>query len=46
MLELSSYEGIPHLLTPVITEASKATSAFSWTVREMESRYKLMSSEE
>ena len=45
MLELSSYEGIPHLLTPVITEASKATSALSWTVREMESRYKLMSSE-
>jgi len=44
MLELSSYEGIPHLLTPVITEASKATSALSWTVREMENRYKLMSS--
>ena len=45
MLELSSYEGIPHLLTPVITEASKATSALSWTVKEMENRYKLMSSE-
>ena len=45
MLELSSYEGIPHLLTPVITDASKATSALSWTVREMENRYKLMSSE-
>ena len=45
MLELSSYEGIPHLLTPVITEANKATSALSWTVREMENRYKLMSSE-
>ena len=45
MLELSSDEGIPHLLTPVITEASKATSALSWTVREMENRYKLMSSE-
>ena len=45
MLELSSYEGIPHLLTPVITDANKATSALSWTVREMENRYKLMSSE-
>ena len=45
MLELSSYEGIPHLLTSVITDAKKATSALSWTVREMESRYKLMSSE-
>ena len=45
MLELSSYEGIPHLLTSVITDAKKATSALSWTVKEMESRYKLMSSE-
>ncbi len=45
MLELSSYEGIPHLLTPVITDAKKATAALSWTVREMENRYKLMSSE-
>ena len=45
MLELSSYEGIPHLLTSVITDAKKATSALSWTVREMESRYRLMSSE-
>ena len=45
MLELSSYEGIPHLLTSVITDAKKATSALSWTVREMENRYKLMSSE-
>ena len=45
MLELSSYEGIPHLLTPVITEANKATLALSWTVKEMENRYKLMSSE-
>ncbi len=44
MLELSSYEGIPHLLTPVITDAKKATAALSWTVREMENRYKLMSS--
>ena len=38
MLELSSYEGIPHLLTSVITDAKKATSALSWTVKEMESR--------
>ena len=45
MLELTSYEGIPHLLSPVITEAKKATAALSWTVREMENRYKLMSSE-
>ena len=45
MLELSSYEGIPHLLTPVITDSGKATSALSWTVKEMENRYKLMSSE-
>ena len=45
MLELSSYEGIPHLLTSVITDAKKATSALSWTVREMENRYRLMSSE-
>ena len=45
MLELSSYEGIPHLLTSVITDSKKATSALSWTVKEMESRYRLMSSE-
>ncbi len=45
MLELSAYEGIPHLLCPVITEAKKATAALGWTVREMENRYKLMTSE-
>ena len=44
MLELSAYEGIPHLLCPVITEAKKATAALGWTVKEMESRYKLMTS--
>jgi S-DNA-T family DNA segregation ATPase FtsK/SpoIIIE len=38
MLELSTYEGIPHLLCPVITEAKKATSALGWVVKEMESR--------
>ena len=42
MLELSAYEGIPHLLCPVITEAKKATAALGWTVKEMENRYKLM----
>ena len=39
MLELSAYEGIPHLLCPVITEAKKATAALGWAVKEMESRY-------
>ena len=43
MLELSAYEGIPNLLTPVITDAKKATSALGWTVKEMNNRYKLMS---
>ena len=43
MLELSAYEGIPHLLSPVITDAKKATSALGWTVKEMSNRYKLMS---
>jgi len=42
MLELSTYEGIPHLLCPVITEAKKATAALGWAVKEMENRYKLM----
>jgi len=45
MLELSAYEGIPHLLSPVITDSKKAASALSWTVREMNSRYKLMTKE-
>jgi S-DNA-T family DNA segregation ATPase FtsK/SpoIIIE len=45
MLELSAYEGIPHLLSPVITDSKKAASALGWTVREMNSRYKLMSRE-
>ncbi len=43
MLELSVYEGIPHLLTPVVTEPSKAVVALKWAVREMESRYQAMS---
>ncbi len=45
MLELSAYEGIPHLLSPVITDSKKAASALGWTVREMNNRYKLMSRE-
>ena len=43
MLELSIYEGIPHLLAPVVTDPKKAVNALQWTVREMESRYELMS---
>ena len=42
MLELSTYEGIPNLLCPVITEAKKAASVLGWVVKEMETRYKLM----
>jgi S-DNA-T family DNA segregation ATPase FtsK/SpoIIIE len=40
MLELSSYDGIPHLLTPVVTDPKKAVVALKWAVREMENRYK------
>ncbi|MBT3556984.1 MAG: DUF87 domain-containing protein [Rhodospirillales bacterium] len=43
MLELSVYDGIPHLLTPVVTDPSKAVVALKWTVREMEDRYRVMS---
>jgi len=43
MLELSIYEGIPHLLTPVVTDMKEAQSALRWAVAEMERRYKLMS---
>ena len=43
MLELSVYEGIPHLLAPVVTEPAKAVSALKWTTREMERRYRAMS---
>ena len=42
MLELSVYEGIPHLMAPVVTEPAKAVTALKWTVREMERRYRAM----
>src|SRR6056300_1169299 len=45
ILELSTYEGIPHLLCTVITEAKKAASVLGWVVKEMESRYRLMTKE-
>ncbi len=44
MLELSVYDNIPHLLSPVVTEPGKAVVALKWTVKEMENRYRLMSS--
>ena len=43
MLELSAYDGIPHLLAPVVTDPKKAIVALKWTVREMEDRYRRMS---
>ncbi len=43
MLELSVYDDIPHLLTPVVTEAHRAVTALKWAVREMEDRYRAMS---
>src|SRR5206468_5510198 len=43
MLELSGYDGIPHLLAPVVTEARKAVVALKWAVKEMENRYRAMS---
>ena len=43
MLELSVYEGIPHLLSPVVTDPRKAVVALKWAVREMEDRYRKMS---
>ncbi len=42
MLELSPYEGIPHLLSPVVTDRKRAAAALRWTVREMDRRYQLM----
>ena len=45
MLELSAYENIPHLLTPVVTDPKKAVFALKWVVREMENRYRMMNTE-
>src|SRR3546814_16507492 len=44
MLELSVYDGIPHLLAPVVTEPKKAIRALKWAVEQMEDRYRMMSS--
>ena len=44
-LELGLYEDIPHLLTPIVTDAKKAANALNWAVREMEQRYKLLAQE-
>ena len=43
MLELSVYDGIPHLLSPVVTEPRKAVVALKWAIKEMNNRYRLMS---
>ena len=43
MLEMSVYEGIPHLLAPVVTDMKQAANALNWCVAEMERRYRLMS---
>ena len=43
MLEMSVYEGIPHLLAPVVTDMRQAANALNWCVNEMEKRYRLMS---
>ena len=44
MLELAMYDGIPHLLTPVVTDMKEAANALRWCVAEMERRYRLMAS--
>ena len=44
-LELGLYEGIPHLLTPIVTDAKKAANALNWAVRQMEQRYKVLAQE-
>ena len=44
MLELSIYDDIPHLLSPVVTEPAKAIRALKWTVEQMEERYRMMAS--
>src|SRR3546814_19255806 len=44
MLELSIYDGIPHLLSPVVTEPPKAIRALKWAVEQMEDRYRMMAS--